>query len=88
MSENHQKTEKHPELMTIAYLADRTGFSRSFWHQAVADGRIRHHRFGKGQGGIRITEEQYQEFLRATEKGGASVPPTFTHRRSPSSQPS
>lgn len=60
----------NPELMTITDLAARTQLSRSFWYARTKDGSLGHHVMGPGQGGIRISEEQYQEYLRKTERGG------------------
>lgn len=62
------------ELLTISDLVARTKLSASFWYQAIADGRLRHFRLGKGQGGIRVSEGQLTAFLEAQERGGASVP--------------
>ena len=67
----HVNGKTHPDLMTVGDLARRTKLSASFWYGAVADGRVPHYRLGSGQGGIRISEEQYQRFLRENEEGGA-----------------
>lgn len=52
-----------PELMTVTDVARRTKMSDSFVYGAIGDGRLKHYRLGKGQGGIRISEEQLQSFL-------------------------
>ena len=56
--------------------------SDSFVYGAIADGRLKHHRFGKGQGGIRISEQQLSAFLAETERVGtpASEPPKKKYR--------
>ncbi len=71
-----------PELMAVADLAARSRLSEGFWYQAIAQGRCPHYRLGRGQGGIRVSEEQYQEFLRACERRqpDAVKPPELTIR--------
>ena len=63
----------HPEMMTVADLATVSQLSESYWYQAIAEGRCQHYRFGKGQGGIRVSVEQYEVFLKAIERGGEPV---------------
>ncbi len=67
----------HPDMMTVEDVARRLNVSDSFVYGAVADGRLKHHRLGKGQGGIRISESQLSAFLAETERTGtpASKPP-------------
>ena len=67
----------YPDMMTVEDVARRLKASDSFVYGAIASGRLTHHRLGKGQGGIRVSEEQLAAFLRVTERGGeeASVPP-------------
>jgi excisionase family DNA binding protein len=60
----------NPEMMTVEDVARRLNVSDSFVYGVVAEGRLKHHRLGKGQGGIRVSEEQLAEFLRLTERGG------------------
>ena len=60
----------HPDMMTVEDVARRLNVSDSFVYGAVADGRLKHHRLGKGQGGIRISESQLSAFLAGTERGG------------------
>jgi excisionase family DNA binding protein len=57
-------------MMTVDDVAARLKASESFVYAAVAEGRLKHYRLGKGQGCIRISEEQFAEFLRQTERGG------------------
>lgn len=61
---------EHPAMMTVEDVARRLKMSDSFMYNAIASGRLKHHRFGKGQGGIRVSEEQLGDFLRRTERGG------------------
>ncbi len=70
-------TRADPNLMTAADVARRLNASDAFVYGAIAAGRLKHHRLGRGQGGIRVSEEQLADFLRRTERGGeeASVPP-------------
>jgi excisionase family DNA binding protein len=62
-------------MMKVREAAAKINASPSFIYSAISDGRLRCYRIGKGQGGIRISEEQLKAFLEATEKTGASVPP-------------
>lgn len=63
-------------LLTVGAVARRLGLSDSFVYGAIAAGRLRHHRFGRGQGGIRVSEAQLAAFLAATERAAASDPVT------------
>lgn len=62
-----------PAMMTVEEVARRLNMSDSFVYGAIADGRLKHHRFGKGQGGIRVSESQLSAFLSETERAGAPV---------------
>jgi hypothetical protein len=54
-------------------------------YSLVEQGLLRCHRIGMKRGTIRITEEQLQEFLKATEvKPASSVPSELRHIRLPS----
>lgn len=64
----------HPDMMTVEDVARRLNVSDSFVYGAVSAGRLKRHRLGKGQGGIRVSEEQLAAFLRATERGGEVEP--------------
>jgi excisionase family DNA binding protein len=57
-------------LLKVQEAAHELNCSPSLVYQAIADGRLRCHRIGKGQGGIRISREQLDEFLKETVKGG------------------
>jgi excisionase family DNA binding protein len=61
-------------LLKISEVAARLSCTRSFVYALVESGRLKHHRLGRGQGGIRVSEEQLQEYLRGTEKGGGPRP--------------
>lgn len=65
--------DKNPDLMNVEDVARRLKVSPSFIYQAVAEGRLKHFRLGKGQGGLRVSEEQLEVFLEAQERGGPSV---------------
>lgn len=56
--------------MTVADVARRLYVSESFVYEIIAKKRLKHHRLGKGQGGIRVTESQLTDFLRQAEHGG------------------
>jgi excisionase family DNA binding protein len=61
-------------MLKIQQVAKRLNASDSFVYGLIAGGRLKHHRLGKGQGGIRVTEEQLQEYLLQTEKGQGPPP--------------
>ncbi len=80
MERNTNEPVTRPELMTIADLAARSGFSQAFWYQAIAEGRCPHYRLGKGQGGLRVSEAQYQEFLSSCERRPTEAAPPPSRR--------
>ena len=57
-------------MHTVSQIAQRLQTSEAFVYARLADGSLRHFRLGSGQGGIRISEEQLQEFLDSRERGG------------------
>lgn len=61
------------QLMTVAEVAWRLRTSRSFIDEVIADGRLKRHRLGRGQGGPRVSEAQLAAFLRETECAGTAV---------------
>ena len=65
-------------LMTVEDVARRIAMSDSFVYAAIAAGRLRHHRLGRGQGGIRVSPAHLAAFLADTERvaGPAPAPPT------------
>lgn len=64
----------YPDMMTVEDVARRLKASDSFVYGAIASGRLTHHRLGKGQGGIRVSEEQFNNFLKLTERGDDPEP--------------
>jgi excisionase family DNA binding protein len=68
-------------LMKIPEVAGRLEASKSFVYDLISSGRLKHYRLGKGQGGIRVSEEQLREYLKSRERGGESVPPPQKPRR-------
>jgi len=62
------------KLLTVKDLAERLAVSESFVYARIADGSLKHYRLGKGQGGIRVSEEQLQEYLKEREEGGGPAP--------------
>ena len=75
--------DSNPALMTVADVARRLNASESFVYGAIAAGRMQHHRLGRGQGGIRVSEEQLAAFLRGSERGGGRQPPDQAPTRAP-----
>lgn len=62
-------------LLKVPEVAERLGCSTSFVYNAIADGSLRHYRLGKGQGGIRVSEEHLEEYLQSVERGGQAESP-------------
>lgn len=56
-------------LLTITQVSERLACSESHVYSLVGS-KLRCHRIGKGNGGIRVSEEQLAVFLRETEQGG------------------
>ena len=50
-------------MFTVNEVASRLNVSRSTIYNAIESGSLPHHRFGKGRGTIRVSEEQLQDFL-------------------------
>jgi excisionase family DNA binding protein len=55
-------------MYTLKELAKLLKVSDSFLYARVAEGSLPHYRLGNGQGGIRVSEEQLQEYLRGRER--------------------
>ena len=70
MNEIKETAKATSTMMTVEEVAQRIAMSDSFVYGVIADGRLKHHRFGKGQGGIRVSEQQLAAFLADTERGG------------------
>jgi excisionase family DNA binding protein len=70
-------------LYTVKEAAERLKVSQSFLRARLADGSLRHYRFGPGQGCIRIGESHLAAFLADRERGGSPALAgfRFTHRR-------
>jgi excisionase family DNA binding protein len=54
-------------VYTVAEIAASLKVSRSTVYNAIETGSLPHHRFGKGRGTIRISEEQLQHYLNSTK---------------------
>ncbi len=63
-------------MLKIPEVARRLNCSVAFVYEIVAEGRLRHYRLGKNQGGIRVSEEQLQDYLRRAEHGGEVMTPS------------
>ena len=57
-------------LLKVQAVAEQLNCSKSQVYDLIASHKLRHYRIGKGHGGIRISEEQIEEFLRGREQGG------------------
>jgi excisionase family DNA binding protein len=70
------------QLLTVADVAERLKCSGSFVYGLLKSGEMKHYVLGKGQGGVRISEEQLQDYLKRRERGGEGpAPGAFTHSR-------
>lgn len=56
-------------MFTVNQVAERLKVSSAFVYARLADGSLHHYRLGNGQGGIRVSEEQLQEYLRGRGRG-------------------
>jgi excisionase family DNA binding protein len=65
------------KVFTVNDVAAMLKVSRSTVYNAIESGALPHHRFGKGRGAIRISDEQLQQYLSNTkvaEAPATSVP--------------
>jgi excisionase family DNA binding protein len=53
-------------VFTVAEIARQLKLSPACVYSLCATGRLKHHRLGLGRGTIRVTEEQFTEFLEGT----------------------
>lgn len=69
------------KLMLVSRVSEILSCSESFVYARIADGSLKHFRLGAGQGGIRVSEEQLQEYLQSRERGGKPEPaaPPLAH---------
>lgn len=69
-------------LLTLADVADRTGFSKEKIRSIVQSGRVEHIRSdGTPNGHIRFTEQQYDALLSVLTVAPTSEPPRVRRRR-------
>jgi excisionase family DNA binding protein len=68
-------------LLKIPEVAKRLNVSTSFVYDLIAEGRLRHHRLGRGQGAIRVSEEQLAAYLASCESAPAEPHPAVTRPR-------
>jgi excisionase family DNA binding protein len=68
-------TTVNKSMMKVEDVSKRLNVSDSFVYDAINTGRLKHHRLGRGQGGIRVSEEQLAAYLRDTERGGTQEAP-------------
>jgi excisionase family DNA binding protein len=70
-------------MYTVKNVAERLRISQGTVYAAIADGRLRCYRLGKGRGAIRIPEESLQEFLERSAGNRPSLsldrPSSFRH---------
>jgi excisionase family DNA binding protein len=77
---------REASMLTVKQAAQYLNCSESLVYGLIAAGRLRCHRIGLGkQGGMRITKDALQQFLKAREEGGKSVPPPRRSETKPQS---
>jgi excisionase family DNA binding protein len=56
-------------MMTVAQFAEKAEISLSLAYQLIAEGRVPHRRIGtRGRrGAIRVTEEDFKQFIESTK---------------------
>ncbi len=54
-------------MLTVADVACRLKCSLALVYALCSEGKLPHHRLGLGRGTIRISEEQFAEFLQAAK---------------------
>jgi excisionase family DNA binding protein len=59
-------------MYTVKNVAERLRVSQGTVYAAIADGRLRSYRLGRGRGAIRILEEGVRKFL---EQAAVEPPP-------------
>lgn len=59
-------------MYTVKKVAERLQVSIGTIYAAVADGRLRCYRLGRGRGTIRIAEDGLQEFLASSQSEGST----------------
>src|SRR5687768_7721130 len=82
---SHAARDAVERLLKVPEVAELLGCSPSFVYNSIADGSLKHYRLGKGQGGIRVSQEQIDEYLQSAERGGTKAKvlhaPTATPNR-------
>ena len=68
-------------LLKIPEVAEQLNVSCSFVYQAISEGRLKFFRLGKGQGGLRISQAQIDDFLASAEVSQPSLPEGLKHLR-------
>src|SRR4051794_28886003 len=68
-------------LLLVPEVAAALRASESFVYQIIGEGRLRHVRLGKGQGGIRVPASAVNDFLAARTRGGNSEASTPSQER-------
>ena len=62
-------------MMKVADIAKRLNCAPSTVYELVESGQLPAYRIGLRRGGIRVTEEQLQEYLQACESRAAAAQP-------------
>lgn len=62
-------------MFNVQQAADKLGISPSLLYRLVSERKVPHFRIGTGRGGIRITEEQLQNYLEdcRVDTGSAAI---------------
>jgi excisionase family DNA binding protein len=68
-------------LLKIPEVAQRLSVSTSFVYEIIAEGRLGHHRLGRGQGALRVSEQQLAAYLASCESAPAENQAAVTRPR-------
>jgi excisionase family DNA binding protein len=75
-------TTQPKALMTVSEVARRLRCSLSNAHALISSGKLTAYRVGAGGGGLRVTEQQLQQFLeRSVVSPGEDDEPPLKHLR-------
>ena len=60
-------------MLTVKDVSNRLGMSISFVYHELSSGRLEHYQIGQAKGAIRVSEEQFANYLEGFRKGKRRV---------------